>query len=60
MALNPNCSKTAPTTLQMELSYWKPVEIKLLDFSDWTKTAISIMISATGGVGIWQISDGME
>ena len=46
LALRLDCSKAAITTPQKVLPIWKLVELKMLDFSDRTRTGISILTSA--------------
>ena len=46
LALRLDCSTAALTTPQKVLPIWKLVELKMLDFSDWTRTDISILTSA--------------
>ena len=46
LALRLDCSTAALTTPQTVLSIWKLVELKMLDFSDRTRTGISILTSA--------------
>ena len=41
-----DCSTVAPTTPQKVLPIWKMVELKIADFSDRTRTGISILTSA--------------
>ena len=43
-----DCSTAALTTPQKVSSNWELVELKMLDFSDHTRTGISILISAAG------------
>ena len=46
LALRLDCSTAAITTPQKVLPIWKLVELKMLDFSDHTRTGISILTSA--------------
>ena len=46
LALRLDCSKAALTTSQKVLPNWKLVELKMLDFSDRTRTGISFLTSA--------------
>ena len=47
LTLRLDCSTAALTTPQKDLSFWKLVELKMLDFSDHTRTgSISILTSA--------------
>ena len=46
LALRLDCSTEALTTPQKVLSLRKLVEFKMLDFSDQTRTGISILTSA--------------
>ena len=46
LALSLDCSTAALTTPQRVLATWKLVELKMLDFSDRTRTGISILTSA--------------
>ena len=46
LALRLDCSTAALTTPQKVLPIWKLVELKMLDFSDRTRTGISILTSA--------------
>ena len=46
LALRLDCSTAALTTPQKALPIWKLVELKMLDFSDHTRTGISILTSA--------------
>ena len=46
LALRLDCSTTALTTPQKVLSLWRLIELKKLDFSDRTRTGISILTSA--------------
>ena len=46
LALRLDCSTAALTTPQTVISIWKLVELKMLDFSDCTRTGISILTSA--------------
>ena len=46
LALRLDCSTAALATPQKVLSTWKLVELKMLDFSDRTRTGISILSSA--------------
>ena len=45
LALRLDCSTVALTTPQKVLPIWKLVELKMLDFSDRTRTGISILTS---------------
>ena len=48
LALRLDCSSTAAlTTHQKVLPIWKLIELKMLDFSDCSRTGISILTSAT-------------
>ena len=47
------CSTAALITPQIVLSIWKLVELKMLDFSDRTKTGISILTSAADSAVIY-------
>ena len=46
LALRRDCSTAALTAPQKVLPIWKLVELKMLDFSDCTRTCISILTSA--------------
>ena len=46
LALRLDCSTAALTTPQKVLPIWKLVELKMIDFSDRTRTGISILTSA--------------
>ena len=46
LALHLDCSTAALTAHQKVLSIWKPVELKMPDFSDRRRTGISILTSA--------------
>ena len=46
LALRQDCSTAALTTPQKVLSIYRLVELKMLDFSDRTRTGISILTSA--------------
>ena len=46
LALRLDCSTAALTIPQKVLSLWRLVELKMLDFSDHTRTGISILTSA--------------
>ena len=41
---SPNHPTAAPTTPQKVWSFWELVKLKMLDFSDHTRTGISILI----------------
>ena len=46
LGLRLDCSTAVLTTPQKVLSIWRLVELKMLDFSDRTRTDISILTSA--------------
>ena len=50
------CSTAALTTPQKVLPIWKLVELKTLDFSDCTRTGISILTSAAD-IFRWMLTD---
>ena len=50
LALRLDCSTTALTTHHKVLPIWKLVELKMLDFSDGTRTGISIWTSAADSI----------
>ena len=52
LALHLDCSTAALTTPQKVLPIWKLVELKMLDFSDRTRTGISILTSAADHRGL--------
>ena len=53
LALRLDCSRSALVTPQRVLSFWRLVELKMLDVSDRTKTGISILTSAADDKGAW-------
>ena len=55
LALRLDCSTAALTTPQTVLSLWKLVELKMLDFSDRTRTGISILTSAADSFSVLSI-----
>ena len=53
LALRLDCSTAALTTTQKVLPIWKLVELKMLDFSDRTRTGITILTSAAVDLGVF-------